>query len=70
MTVSEAARLRGFRRTYVLELVRGGHLSAEVLFGQLLVRRSEVGKMRKGRPGRKLGRAPVAAQCAAGDADS
>ena len=53
ITVGEAARLRGFRRGYVLELIRRGHLGAEVLFHQVLVRRSDVERFEPARPGRK-----------------
>lgn len=67
MTVNEAAWLCGSRRGYVLELVRRGRLSAEVLFGQVLVRRSEVVNLRKGRPGRKPGCGQMAARCATGE---
>ena len=53
LTVGEAARLRGFRRVYVLELIRAGRLRSEVLFGRVLVRRSDVERIERGRPGRK-----------------
>ena len=53
MTVEEAARLRGFRRGYVLDLIRADRLRPEVLFRRLLVRGSELERVKKQRPGRR-----------------
>lgn len=66
MTVGEAARRRGVRRADVLELILRGRLRAEVLFHEVLVRRSELKRIEK--PQRKP--RSVASQTAPSAADS
>ena len=51
ISIGEAARLRDFLRSYVLELVRQSRFHYEVLFGRVLVRQSNM----EGGQGGKVG---------------
>jgi excisionase family DNA binding protein len=53
VTLTEAAKMRGVTRQAIHSLIERGRLRSEMMFGRVLLYRSEVEAFEKDRPGRR-----------------